>query len=422
MPHYQYNALAADGTNVAGTLEAASRQVALTQLQGEGKQVVSLKETTAGSNGGGKGKAKGKKASASEKSIGDGPVDLSTRQVIQFTEEISDMLDAGLTLKQALDATGERSDIPKLRHVATHIRSRFIEGESLADALCSASGSFSNLYCNLAFAAEQSGTLGETLAKQVKYLTAIEELKGKVRTTLIYPAFLITSAFAVIAMFAFVLIPKLEVLIEATGGELPLIASLMSQGTAFLQERWWQVLAIVVAITAVIVIYLTSPASRPFKHRFVMTFPGVRTLYRDYFNLHFTQTLANLLGSGMQINQALGLCRGVTTNPLVIQHVDTVDEAVKRGQPLNSALEAGEIFDRSLIDMARVGVDTGELETSMAKAAIRMDRNFTRRIDKFTAMISPIITVIIAAIVGVMAYLMISIIYDTISAVRDRAL
>ncbi|PAW60570.1 MAG: hypothetical protein B9S36_07860, partial [Verrucomicrobiia bacterium Tous-C2TDCM] len=227
MASFRYKVLQKDGSLSEGILEAPSRGVATRALNEKGWQVLSMSEE--------KEKA-GKKKAVKEVSTGQpvknsssAPIEnrLSSKQLVQFTEELSDLLSAGVQLDTSLQSIGKRSESPAIGRVASACYDKVREGVPLAKALRLSSTSFNDLYCNLVSAGEVSGALGDILKRQVKYLNTLADLKGKLTTALIYPSFLIVSGVAVSAMFTFFLIPKLRRLVESTGGKLPPIARIL---------------------------------------------------------------------------------------------------------------------------------------------------------------------------------------------------
>jgi general secretion pathway protein F/type IV pilus assembly protein PilC len=413
MSVFHYEVLDRAGNLQSGEIEAGSKGGAKAMLSQDGQQVVTLTEQVG--KGGGK-----KKTKAKGEVLKQGKVVLKSSQLIQFTEELSDMLDAGLPLEKSLKAISNNSEVEKIRIVAESTHAQFSEGAALADSLAKSSDSFSPLYCNLVLAGEKSGTVAEILARQVIYLTALNELKSKMRTAMIYPAFLTVSAFAVVGLFAFVLVPRLELLMEATGSELPFFAQIFASLKEILVHHWWQMIAAAIILIVVASIFWQSPSGQSIKSSLLLKLPLIGGLYKGFFNLHFTQTLSNLIANGVKQPQALELCRGVTQNPILQKHLSKVIEGATRGKRLHYVLQESEVFDQALIDMTRVGEDTGNLSQSLEKASKRLDRNFNRDMERLTALIQPVITIIIAAIVGVMAYMMVSVVYDTINTIRDR--
>ncbi|MAS92692.1 MAG: type II secretory pathway protein [Verrucomicrobiales bacterium] len=418
---FRYKVLQKDGTLSEGELSAGNRGEATRRLNEKGMQVLSLVEDKTKSSS--RKKDKAKKAGEVEKKktpTASAENKLSTKHLIQFTEELSDMLTAGVQLDTALNSIAKRSETEGIRRVAGICYERVRDGVPLATALRAASPSFNDLYCNLVSAGEVSGALGDILKRQVKYLTTLQELKGKLATALIYPSFLVVSGLVVTSMFVFFLIPKLRRLIESTGGTLPPIASFMLATGEFVKANWIGIIAFLVILIVVIFVMMKQPSVKLAWDEKKLKLPLFGRLLITRFNVQFVETLSNLLTNGLPLVKALELVRGTTPNQYVQEQIGEISDKVSEGALLNRSMEKAGIFESGLIDMVRIGEDTGQLNTSMSKAGERLDREFERAIDRVASIIQPAIILLMSGLVGVMAYMMISVIYDTISVLRNR--
>jgi type II secretory pathway component PulF len=138
------------------------------------------------------------------------------------------------------------------------------------------------------------------------------------------------------------------------------------------------------------------------------------------FNVQFVETLANLLVNGLPIVRALELVETTTPNRYIREQIIQMRARVSEGAMLNRCMEKAGIFESGLVDMTRIGEDTGQLAPSIAKAGDRLDREFGRAIERIASVIQPAIILVMSVVVGLMAYMMISVIYETISVLRNR--
>lgn len=420
MASFRYKVLQKDGSLSEGHLDASSRGEATRRLNEQGSRVLSLTEE--------KQKVEKKKAAKEStpdkppKKAASAPVEnrLSSKQLVQFTEELSDLLAAGVQLDTSLHSIGKRSESPAIARVAASCYEKVRDGVPLATALRLSSTSFNELYCNLVSAGEVSGALGDILKRQVKYLNTLAELKGKLATALIYPSFLVVSGIAVSAMFTFFLIPKLRRLVESTGGELPPIARLLLGAGDFMKANWIALLVLLlIAVVILFVMFQREPTKR-WWDEVKLKLPLFGKLLITRFNVQFVETLSNLLVNGLPIVRALELVETTTPNRYVREQIQQMRGRVSEGALLNRCMEKAGIFESGLIDMVRIGEDTGQLAPSMAKAGDRLDREFGRAIERIASVIQPAIILVMSLVVGLMAYMMISVIYETISVLRNR--
>ncbi|MEC9056740.1 MAG: type II secretion system F family protein, partial [Verrucomicrobiota bacterium] len=260
MPLFAYKALKS-GAVTNGEIEAVDRREALRLLDRQGLQPVKVTDT-GGVDGKGRGATKkaGKKgkgepaagAQAEEEEIPEGPIKLKRAEVVLFTEELSDMLAAGLQLEPALRAMEGRQELGNLKVVSVKLRQIVRDGNSFSNALNRVSPSFGPLYCSLAAAGEASGALDTILKRQAHYLKTLQELQGRVTLALIYPAFLMFSGIMVSIIFVTKLIPQLTTLLESTpGAKMPVGAQVLINLSDFF-TKFWPVLLILIVAAAVL--------------------------------------------------------------------------------------------------------------------------------------------------------------------------
>lgn len=420
MASFRYKVLQKDGSVSEGSLEAASRGEATRRLNEQGCRILTMTEE--------KQKVEKKKAvkegtpDKPAKKAATAPVEnrLSSKQLVQFTEELSDLLAAGVQLDTSLHSIGKRSESPVIARVASSCYDKVRDGVPLATALRLSSPSFNELYCNLVSAGEVSGALGDILKRQVKYLNTLAELKGKLATALIYPAFLVVSGVGVSAMFTFFLIPRLRILVESTGGELPIVVTLLLGFGDFMKANWVFVFAGFLVLVLVVFILFQKEATKRWWDEAKLRIPLVGKLLLTRFNVQFVETLSNLIVNGLPLVRALELVETTTPNRFVRTQIEQMRGRVSEGAQLNRCMEKAKIFESGLVDMVRIGEDTGQLATSMAKAGDRLDREFGRAIERVASIIQPAIILTMSVVVGLMAYMMISVIYETISVLRNR--
>ncbi|NDB95829.1 MAG: hypothetical protein EBZ78_06685, partial [Verrucomicrobia bacterium] len=214
-------------------MEAKSRQEALAQLGKMKLRPLRLQEQGAVGTPGGHEAAGGLRVEQP----------MTEAQIISFTEELGDLLDAGLQLEGALKMMEQRSEASVLKAVAQSLRNQVREGTSLSRALRTASASFSDLYCNLVAAGEVSGALGAILQRQVLYLKKLSDLKSRVIQALIYPMFVSGAGILLMVLFVVVLVPQLETLFNKSPETIPLVTRILLGTSYFLVHYGWLVAA-----------------------------------------------------------------------------------------------------------------------------------------------------------------------------------
>jgi general secretion pathway protein F len=428
MPLYAYKALAANGSVTTGELDAADRPEALRMLDRKGLQPVNLKETAVAvsakkTNGNAKGKADDTKKSKDQSEskdapIPEGPIKLKRSEVVLFTEELSDMLSAGLQLEPALKSMESRQELGNLKAVSYKIRQIVRDGVNFSAALKKVSPSFGALYCSLAAAGEASGALDEILKRQAHYLKTLAELQSRLILAMIYPAFLVVAGIGVSIVFVTTLIPQLTALIKSSGGEIPLGAAILIGASNFL-SKWW--LVIILTLLAAFIFFKAwkdNDANKPTWDRMKLRLPLVGPVITSRFYVQFLETMANLVGNGLPLLRALELSRDATENRSLRAELNKVIDQVGDGRSFSKALIRNGAFPPLLIDMISVGEQTGKIDQSLRRAAERYDKELDKDLQRIMALIMPIVLIIMAGLIGTMAYLMITSIFQTMSKMK----
>jgi len=427
VPVFAFKALNTAGAVTTGEIDAADRPDALRLLDKRGLQPVSLRENAAAKvPSATKNKAKAEanydKAvpksgkAAKEEPVPDGPQKMKRAEVVMFTEELSDMLGAGLQLEPALKSMESRQELGNLKNVAFRIRQEVRDGMNFSSALKRASPSFGPLYCSLAAAGEASGALDTILKRQAHYLKTLQELQSKLILAMIYPAFLVLAGIGVSVVFVTTLIPQLTELIKSTpGGKLPLPIQWMTQISHHLGEYWYVYVILLVAAALFFKAWKDNDANKPTWDRTKLKMPLIGPVIASRFYVQFLETMANLVGNGLPLLRALELSRDATQNLSLRGELDRVIDQVGDGRAFSRALIRTGAFPALFVDMISVGEQTGKIDMSLRRAAERYDKELNKDLQRIMALIMPTILIIMAGLIGTMAYLMITAIFQTIS-------
>lgn len=429
MPVFAYKALSSTGSVQTGQVDAGDRGEALRLLDKRGLQPVSLKQSS-GVVSAKKEKTEAKRAPKPvDKSSGKtreeagegGQLKLKRAEVVLFTEELADMLGAGLQLEPALKAMENRQELGSLKDVAEGIRNHVRDGMNFSLALRKVSPSFGPLYCSLAAAGEASGALDTILRRQAHYLKTLSELQARLILAMIYPAFLVLAGVGVSIVFITILIPQLTQLIEsAPGGKLPGPIQLMVAVGDHLAAYWYVYLILMVAGGLFFKAWKDNPENRPTWDRIKLTLPLVGPVISSRFYVQFLETMANLVGNGLTLLRALELTRDATQNLSLRSSLNEVIDQVGDGRALSKAMVRTGNYPALLIDMVSVGEQTGKIDLSLRRAAERYDKELNKDLNRIMALIMPTILIIMALLIGTMAYLMINAIFQTISNLNGR--
>lgn len=409
MSVFAYTALRHNGEKVSGELEAQNRAEAYHQLDRNQLQPISL---------GLKNEPEPSPPREAAPFRSSGHLHLTRSQIILFTEELSDLLEAGLRLEPALRIMEQRQELSSLKLVVEALRQDVVRGTRFSSALESVSPSFGELYCHLVAAGELSGALPNILRRQAVFLATMEELQSRVLQALIYPAFIMGSGILLLGIFMTVLVPQLTVLFTRTGKTLPLPTRVLIAASDFTVHYWWAMLGGAILAGVVFWRLLQHPEGRRWWDRTKLTIPLSGIILTARFYAQFAQTLATLVTSGIPLLNGLRLMQAATPNVYLKALLDQVVERVADGGSFSRALKQAGQFPPAFMDVVTVGEQTGHLGAALEKLARRYDRDLSRRIERLTTMIQPAVIVVMAICVGLVAYAIMVGIFQAISGFR----
>lgn len=421
MPTFAYQASDAAGRDVSGSIDAPDKASAVRQLTGRGLRPFQVKE------GAVKTSVRGVKASTSAKGKGkaaeaetSGPLKISGRQLQIFTEELAELLEAGMRLEQALKLMEGKGAAATHNRIASRLGALIREGHPFSNALKQTSPSFNELYCAVAAAGEAGGSLSESMKRQGQYLAKVRELKSQVAVALIYPGFLGFSAVAVTVLFTTFLIPRLSGMMSRMRGGVPKGVQIILDFSAFMRSYWWMLLAGGALLFLLFWVWSGSKQGKPVWDETKLKIPFFGNVLMANFHTQFLETLASLTGGGLPLLKGLELAARISANHFIQKQLVNVIDGVRDGTALSRSLEKTTLFPTNLLEMVRIGEHTGDISGTLRRAADRCGRELEKSLEKLMAMLQPMIILVMAGLVGVMAYMMITIIYDTVATLNSR--
>jgi general secretion pathway protein F len=386
MPLFEYKAVAPSGETVQGTMEAASLDLVILKLQEAGNIPLQARESgTGGFSLGG---------------FSLGRRGMNTREVGEFTQQLSTLLGAGLPLDRSLQVLGDLAENDRVKRTVSEIRDKVRGGGSLSDALEEQHGAFNRLFVNMVRAGEVGGTLDVTLARLSEYLERSRDLRESIVTALIYPIMLLLLAAGSLILLLVYVIPQFTPIFEELGGDLPFITKMVLGVASFLQNFWW-LIAVAVAAFAWWFRRMLADAEKRFiwDGRLLAT-RWVGDLVAKMETARLTRTLGTLLTNGVPLLSALSIARNVISNTVLRKDVSDASREVKTGGSLARALAKGERFPRLALQMISVGEETGQLDVMLMKVADAYDTDVRNTIDRLLSVFTPVVTLLLAVLIG----------------------
>ncbi len=391
MPRYNYIAVSTEGKKVKGAITAESPYAARKQLRVRSVHPTSITEAGSDSE---------KKAAL---------FSIFTRsnksRILDFTKQMTTLLNSGIKLTEALSVLTLQIPDVRFKNAVTDIRDRVITGESFADALGDYSDYFDVIYVSMVRVGEVTGSLGQSLATIAKFMEKRQKVESKVTTAMIYPIVLIVFCLAAILVLTTFVIPKIADQISRTGQKLPLVTRGL-MGFSYILTSWWLFVVIAVIVGAVWGLrrFLKTQRGAHLRDKFVLSLPLFGPLVKQRVVSRFASTLSTLLGSGLAMAEALRVVAEVTGNSIMRTAVQQARERILAGADIATPLRDSGVIDPAIAHMVAVGEKSGELEKMLKDISENLESSTDIVIERLSAAVEPLIIIIMAAIIGLIAY------------------
>ena len=415
VPSFTYRARDAQGGLVEGTLNCPDRSVAIRQI--EQQNYIPIRIDVIGAEAG-TAKKEGAIAAVTEKPAQ--TVRMSHGQLLVFTEQLAHLLEAGMTLDEALAILDKRLKQPRVQQITRALHQGLIEGRSFSQSLRDYPRIFTPLYVNLVAAGEASGALPEILMRLVKHLMQEKSLRDRVQQALIYPAFLAVAGIGLITIFITFMVPQLTGFMSANGGSLPLPTRMLLSVHHAITSYWWLAALIVAGAIAGFRAFVRNDEGRVTWDKLRLRLPGYGRIIRHSYYAQFSRTLGTLMENGIPLLRALDLVTEIAGNRYLEMKLAQVRRAVVDGARLSAALEAQKLFPELFTDMMAVGEQTGHFAQTMQTIADVYERELDRTVTIISGLIPPLIIVLIAVVVGFVVYSILSAVFEMTHSLQFR--
>ncbi len=327
---------------------------------------------------------------------------VTLRDLLIFTRQLYAMIHAGIPLVQALRIIKDQVTNKRLKQIIDDIATYIEEGGKFSTALSRYRDVFGDLYISMIRAAEEAGTLEETLRRLSDYLEKVEKLRGKVKSALFYPVFVLITATLIVTGIMIFVIPTFQQLYSDLGGTLPALTQLIIRISNWLRDYiGWFILAI--AIIVILFIQFRR-VSRKFKYvtdMALLKFPVFGDLVLKSSIANFSRTFSSMLASGINILEALKIASETANNEVIKEAIEKVREQVEKGVSFSLAMSRISIFPPMVVNMAAIGEQAGNLDEMMSKVADFYEEEVDRTVDALTSLIEPLMIVFIGSIIGI---------------------
>ncbi|MCE5313637.1 type II secretion system F family protein [bacterium] len=403
MSTFVYTALDPSGKTVKGKVDAESEQLVLSKLHEQRYHILSVTQEKSRT-------AKPTTSTPSNKKV-------KLNDMVIFSRQFATMIDAGIAIVRCLDILESQTKDPVLKPVIAQCKKDVKGGLSLTDAFSKHPGVFSRLYVNMVKAAETGGILDKILERLSGFLESEQEIRGKIKSAMIYPILVLSFAvIMIIALFLFVL-PKFKEIFDSMGVEMPGATKFLFSASDLAVKFWYVGPILAVGGFFAYKWYSKTDSGAWQIDTMKLKFPVIGELVQKMAISRFSRTFATLIASGVPMMRSLEIVGETSGNRVIAHAIESARNAIREGQKISAPLAASGLFPTMVTHMIDIGEETGRLSEMLAKVSDFYDQEVDNAVKGLTSMIEPLLIVVMGGLVGFIAVSIMAPIFKLISSV-----
>ncbi|HOW68972.1 MAG TPA: type II secretion system F family protein [Phycisphaerae bacterium] len=391
MPSFSYRAMTVEGQDVSGVVEATDRAEALRELVTRGTCVTELAERDERSLLG------------FSRREGCGQIRIRSKQVAVLTRQLATSLEAGLPLMSALHVVGSEIDHSPTRTLLCRLGQRVQEGASFSDALAEHPKVFSPMYVRLARVGETGGMLDVVLGQLADMLERAADLRERVKTASIYPAILTVVGLASIVVIVTFIVPRILESLGTDAVSLPLTTRMLMAISDFVGAYWWLLLGGAAAVSAGFRQIVLRGPGRPGWDALKLRMPILGRLIRQTEAARFARSLGILTKAGVSITTAMAVVLDTLQNTVIRNAVSELARSIQGGESIAMPLQRSGLFPPLLVQMVRVGENTGRLDEMLLRSANVHESEAKVTLDRLVGVLPVLLILVLACVIGFIA-------------------
>jgi type IV pilus assembly protein PilC len=340
-----------------------------------------------------------------------------SKDLVLFTRQLSSMLTSGLTLIKCLQILKDQVNNKTLQETIGGILLDLEEGKKFSDSIAKYPDIFSAVYVSIVKAGEESGLLDKVFLRLANNLEKQQKLRNKVKGALVYPVIVITLMIVVVVILMVTVIPQLNTLYEGLGVELPFVTKVVVGISSFVSNIWPLLLAFFAIGAYGFMRWKKTPRGREIYDKKILRAPLFGKIIKGSILTEFSRTFGLLVGTGTLIVDALQESAAVTGNKIYEMAIMDVSKKVEKGVPVGEALETFPIFPPLLVQLVKVGEQTGKIDENLLKASEYFEEEVNQSVKTLTTAMEPLIMVVLGIGVGFLVFSVITPIYNLLNAI-----
>ena len=407
MPEYFYTAKSFKGEVKSGILSAKNQSELARILHQEGYFLISagLEEK----------EIKKRKFSISLPFFGG----VSLAEKMFFTRNLEVMIGAGISLPRTLRILASQVKSKKFKITLLDIAEEITKGRNFSDSLKKYPNIFSELFQNMVKVGEETGTLEEVLKTLTQQMEREYELRSKIKGAMVYPTVIVSAMIGIGILMLIMVVPKLAETFEELNIELPLTTKIVISLGTFLAQKWFFAILIVIAFFFLLRLVLKTKTGKRIIDKLVLKIPIISSVVKKTNSAYTVRSLGSLFSSGVPIVRALEVVSRALGNIYFQEAISEAAEKVRKGSKLSEALRPYEnIYPPIVIQMIEVGEETGETSDILKRLADFFEEEVTNATKNLSAVIEPVLMLIIGAAIGFFAISMIQPMYSMLGAIQ----
>ncbi|MBI4100340.1 type II secretion system F family protein [Candidatus Microgenomates bacterium] len=397
MPLYNFKAKDPQGKYVKGIVESKTPKEAVALLHDRQLLVINLRE----------------KGSDVFKAISEKISWVTFGDLVNFTRQLATMFTAGLRLTEALQILAKQIEKPGLHKIILDLQKEVESGSSFAKALEKHS-TFPKVYVAAVRAGEASGTLDKVLMRLADSLEKSKALKSKIVGSLIYPAFIFMAMMGAAFFLMIFVIPQMRGLFEAFGGEIPATTQLLFLISTALRNFWWLIILAMIGAVFLFRAWRKTPVGKKITDTLFLRVPVLGKIQKEGILAEFANTMGLLVSAGVPVVEGLNIVSGAMGNVLYQESVKEAAQKMEKGFPLSAILEASSLYPPILVQMTKVGEETGKIDETLTRVSNYFEAEADETVKRLTSLIEPIMIIVLALGVAFMAFSIILPIYKLV--------
>ena len=339
-------------------------------------------------------------------------------ELVLFSRMMATFIRAGIPILDGIEVVRQQAVSTLFRRTLEDIAIQLRNGEQLSTAMTSHPRVFSRLYVDMIVAAEATGELDAILDQLARYLERAEATSRRLRQAMLYPGIVMVMAFVVIAILTTVVLPSFVALFADFDAELPLPTQVMMAVGAFGGSYGIQTVGIIVGLIIFLALVRDTRVIRRVRQRVILHLPVIGGIVKLGIETRFARTLGILLRAGVPIARAFDIATTGTGNGNYVRRLAPVRERLLSGDGITEPLRASGLFGSLLIQMIKVGEETGTLDRYLDQAAEFMDDDLDYRTKQMVTIIEPMLILGVALVVGFVALSVVTPMYGILNAIK----